>query len=189
MDYAASATASLVLYAAYAELGGHWSSRTLIAASLWFFFSLPLFARISNRLQAATETIFASRTAGRLIRVAAQWAYNLALYHVFLATGLVEAQAVQALGGAAGGALLTTIASNGFQFGALALAVRGIGSDHGNVTLAICATVLFTALAIHDVAIARPLFIAAGGAVAMLVIGTGMVRELRRTLKDQEDMS
>lgn len=178
-EYLISAVAALTLYGAYAQLGGRWANAALIAASAWFFFSLPLFARASNWLHARVAAATGSPTLGRLARLVVQWCYNLALYHLFLETGIVERSAVGALGGAAGGALLTTVASNGFQFIALGLADRGFGRRDGNVTLAICLTVLVTALAVHDVPAARPLFIAFGAAVTLLTVLFGASRELR----------
>jgi nicotinic acid mononucleotide adenylyltransferase len=172
----------LLLYLAYAGGHGAWGNLTLLLTAAFVGLFLPHYSKLSNKLEEKLQFHTASVTPGRLGRLAAQLLFNLGIFSAFLHGGVISPQKVAWLGGVFWIALLTTAASQGIQYIALALASRDIGEKNRNVVVGLSMNVVVTALATLGLPWARTLFHVIGLGFGGLVFGLGLLSDLRARL-------
>jgi len=170
------------MFVSYGYAHGTWSNPSLIGVSTFIAFSLPTYARLSNRIEERANNLLALVTIGRLARFAAQLAFNAVVFWLLIAGGAIEKTAISHVGGWLSAALLTTVASQGAQFIGAWLFRRNIGDANRNAMVGLSANILVTALATAGIPLAVAVFQAAGIGLAVLVFGIGLLSDLRGRL-------
>lgn len=166
-----------VTYLSYAFAHGAWDNATLIAVASFVALALPWYSRLSNLIEQRANYLSARITVGRLARAAAQFAFNLAIFVLLDAGGVLRAP--EAVGGILAAAVLTTAASQGAQFFGMVLYHRGIGDLTRNVMVGLSANIVVTALAVAGVPVAREVFLVAALGFGGFVFLVGLVSDLR----------
>lgn len=169
----------LVFYVCYAFARDIWANPTLIAVALFIGMNVPQYSRLSGRIEEQLQYRSATVTAGRLGRFAFQMAFNLIVYALFLAGGVVASVGIHAVGGVLGAALLTTLASQGFQYAGQTAARFGYGQPDWNVLVGLSANVFLAAMALAGFPAARVLFLVAAIAFGVFVLALGISSDLR----------
>lgn len=169
----------LVFYICYALARDTWLNPTLIAVSLFIGMNVPQYSRLSGRIEEHLQYISATVTLGRVGRFAFQLAFNLIVYALFLAGGVVAAVGVDAVGGIFGAALLTTLASQGFQYAGQTAARLSYGQADWNVLIGLSANVFLSAMALAGFPAARALFLAAAIVFGVVVLALGISSDVR----------
>ena len=100
-------------YLSYAYAHGSWANPALIGVSVFVGVFLPSYAKLSNKAELWANNQFGFVTAGRLGRFIPQYAFNLAVFGVMLWGGALNRDGIASVGGFAGAALVTTLASQG----------------------------------------------------------------------------
>ncbi|MCS1350242.1 GNAT family N-acetyltransferase [Mechercharimyces sp. CAU 1602] len=172
----------VLMYVAYAYPNQDWFNAGLVSVSLFVAIFLPYYSRISNKIDEWLCFKTAFVTPGRVGRFAAQWVFNLVVFYVFLASGVITVANADALGGVLGISLLTTAASQGIQYVAITLANREIGNVNRNVAWGLAFNILVTAAAALGIGWMRPVFIFSGLLFGALVFGIGMLSDLRSVI-------
>ncbi|SFS30709.1 GNAT family N-acetyltransferase [Marininema halotolerans] len=170
---------AVLMYLAYAFAGDAWLNPGLLGVSLFIGFCLPYYSKISNRVDEWFAFKTALVTPGRIGRFIIQLIFNLSVFFTFLATGVVRSEDAGALGGVWGIAMLTTAASQGIQYLAIALANREIGETNRNVAAGLSINILITAAAAAGLGWTRPAFIVVGIVFGVVVFGIGMASDWR----------
>jgi len=122
-----------LMYLAYAWAHGRWENAALISVCSFIGFFMPLYAKLSNKIERWASFHTASISAGRLARFVPQYAFNLAAFWLILRGGGFDRVGMASVGGYEIAALVTTFASQGAQYFGLALSNRGIGDPNRNV--------------------------------------------------------
>jgi hypothetical protein len=174
-----AAFAGLLTYLCYAYAHNSWTNPALIGVALFFALFMPTYTRISNKIEIWSNNQFGFVTAGRLGRFAFQFAVNLALFAVMLWGGGMSRTGVATVGGIAGAALVTSLASQGLQYLGFYLFARGIGDLNRNVLVALCITVVLTALGTAGLPYAREAFLVVGLGLGGLLLLVGLLSDLR----------
>ncbi len=168
-----------LMYASYAFAGGTWSNGGLVFISAFVGVFLPFYSRISNKAEEIACLKTALVTAGRLARFAFQFAFNLFIFRVLIVSGVVSHENISRVGGFAGVAAVTTVASQGIQYLCIIFANREIGNKNANVMLGLSANIVVTALSASGVSWVRPVFLANGIVFGLLVFGVGIASDIR----------
>jgi len=174
-----AAFGGLVSYLSYAWAHGSWANPTLIAVSVFVAGFLPTYAKLSNKSALWAENRFGFVTAGKLGRFLPQYAFNLAVFWVFLWGGAVNVAGMASVGGAAGAALVTTAISQGAQYLGLYLFQRGIGDANRNVLVGVVVNLLLSAFGTAGVPLAREAYIVMGTVLGLVFFGVGFLSDLR----------
>jgi len=169
----------VLMYAAYAAGFNAWDNAALIAVTAFIGLALPSYSRWSNRIEQRANHAFALVTVGRLARFVPQFLFNLAAFLIIQWGGVFGPADLDQVGGIVGAAALTTAASQGAQYIAIALFNRNIGDINRNVLLALSLNIVVTALALAGLEIVREAFIVGGIALALFVFGGGLLSDLR----------
>lgn len=171
--------AGLLTYLCYAYAHDSWTSPALIGVAFFFALFLPTYTTISNKIEIRSNNRFGFVTAGRLGRFLFQFAVNLALFAVMVWDGGMSRTGVATVGGVAGAALVTSLASQGLQYLGSYLFMRGVGDLNRNVLVALCVTTVLTALGTAGLPFAREAFLAAGFGIGGLLVLVGVLSDLR----------
>lgn len=171
--------AGLLTYLCYAYAHDSWMNPALIGVALFFALFMPTYTTISNKIEIWSNNRCGFVTAGRLGRFLFQFAVNLALFAVMLWDGGMSRAGVATVGGIAGAALVTSLASQGLQYVGGYLFMRGIGDLNRNVLAALCVTTVLTALGTAGLPYAREAFLAAGFGIGGLLLLVGVLSDLR----------
>ncbi|MBN9061404.1 MAG: hypothetical protein J0H41_03055 [Rhizobiales bacterium] len=167
------------MYLAYAIAHGAWLNPYLIGVCCFIAAFLPKYSILSNKIEERVNFRFAVVTLGRASRFAMQATMNLAIWSLFVHGHVTPVDGLRGVGGVAGVAILTTLASVGAQFIAQFLFNRGVGDLNRNVMAALCLNIVFTALATIGVpALATAFMIVSlglGGALFLM----GVLSDLR----------
>ncbi|MFC3638803.1 hypothetical protein ACFONL_15775 [Camelimonas fluminis] len=174
-----AACVGVIMYLSYAWGHAAWSNLALVSVSVIVCLLLPAYSRVSNRVEELVNHRWAVVTFGRLGRFAAQYLFNVAVFGAFLAGGVVPDAGFRGLGGVAGAALLTTLASQGVQYMALALYNRGVGDQNRNVLAALSINIVATALSTTGAPLFRHVMVIMGCGFGGLVFGLGVLSDLR----------
>jgi hypothetical protein len=169
----------LLTYASYGYAHGTWAEPALIGISAFVGICLPSYARLSNKIEEKVNDIFALITAGRVARFGAQLVFNLAALWLLTLGGAIEKSAILHVGGVLAAAVLTTTASLGAQFIGAWLFRRNIGDLNRNAMVGLSGNIIVTALATAGVPAAVLAFQIAGTGLAVLVLGIGILSDLR----------
>ena len=140
-----AAFAGLLTYSCYAYAHNSWTNPALIGVALFFALFMPTYSRISNKIEIWSNNQFGYVTGGRLGRFVFQFAVNLVLFAVMLYGHGMSRSGVATVGGIAGAALVTSLASQGLQYLGIYLYARGIGDYNRNVLAGLCINTVLTA--------------------------------------------
>ena len=174
-----AAFVGLLTYLSYAYAHGSWTNPALIGVSLFTGLFLPTYAKLSNKAELWAQNQFGFVTAGRIGRFVPQYAFNLAVFWVFLWGGALNRDGVESVGGFAGAALVTSLASQGSQYLGLYLFQRGIGDANRNVLVGVSINMLLAAFGTAGVPGAREAFLIVGFALGAVLFGVGFLSDIR----------
>lgn len=169
----------VLMYASYAFGFDAWGNPVLIAVTALIGIALPTYSRLSNRIEQRVNYALALVTGGRIARFTAQFSFNLCALGIIQLGGVFGDANLQALGGLAGAAALTTAASQGAQYLAIMLFNRNVGDLNRNVLIALSLNIVVTAGAIIGIPIVQEAFIVLGIGFAVFVFGGGVLSDLR----------
>jgi nicotinic acid mononucleotide adenylyltransferase len=174
-----AAFGGLITYVLYAYAHGSWSNLALIAVSVFVGVFLPSYAKFSNKAELWANNRFGFVTAGKLGRFLPQYVFNLIVFWMLLAGDALNRAGMASVGGAAGAALVTTLASQGAQYLAIYLFQRGVGDANRNVLVGVLVNSILAALGTAGVPYARELFLLSGLVLGLLFFGVGVLSDLR----------
>jgi nicotinic acid mononucleotide adenylyltransferase len=177
-----AAFAGLLTYFCYAYAHNSWTNLALIGVALFFALFMPTYSKISNKAELWANNRFGFVTGGRLARFVFQFAVNLALFAVMLWGGGMSRAGVESVGGIAGAALVTSLASQGLQYLGSYLFARGIGDLNRNVLVGLCVNTVLTALGTAGLPYAREAFLALGFGLGGLLLLVGILSDLRSVI-------
>ncbi len=174
-----AAFAGLLTYFCYAYAHNSWTNPALIGVAVFFALFMPTYGKVSNKVELWANNRFGYVTGGRLARFVFQFCVNLALFAIMLWGGGMSRSGVATVGGIAGAALVTSLASQGVQYLGGYLFARGIGDLNRNVLVGLCITTVLTALGTAGLPYAREAFLAVGFGLGGLLLLVGVLSDLR----------
>jgi hypothetical protein len=172
----------LVMYVSYAYAHGSWANPALIGVSVFSGVFLPSYSKLSNKAELWANNQFGFVTAGKLGRFLPQLVFNLAVFWLCFWGGAFNVVGLTSVGGFAGAALLTTLASQGTQYLGGYLVARGIGDANRNTLVSLVFNIVLAALGTAGVPGAREAFLILGFALGVLFFGIGLLSDLRSVL-------
>ena len=174
-----AAFVGLLSYLSYAYAHGSWTNPVLIGVSVFVGVFMPSYAKLSNKSEVWANNRFGFWTAGRLGRFAPQFAFNLVMFWLMLSAGALNQAGIASVGGFAGAALITTLASQGTQYLGGFLFVRGIGDANRNTQVGVSVNLVLAALGTAGVPGARELFLIMGFGLGGVLFGVGLLSDIR----------
>jgi Cytidylyltransferase-like len=177
-----AAFGGLLTYLSYAYAHGSWTNLTLVCVSVFIGAFLPTYAKLSNKAELWANNQFGFVTAGRLGRFLPQLAFNLVIFWLMLWGGALNQHGISSVGGFAGAALVTTLASQGTQFLGGYLVARGVGDANRNTLVGLLVNVVLAALGTAGVPYAREAFLIVGFVLGALFFGIGLLSDIRSLL-------
>lgn len=174
-----AAFAGLLTYLCYAYAHGSWTNPALIGVAIFFAAFMPTYTRLSNKAELWANNRFGFVTAGRLGRFVPQFLFNLVVFAVMLWGGGMSRSGVATVGGIAGAALVTSLASQGLQYLGGYLFARGIGDLNRNVLVGLCVNTVLTALGTAGLPYGREAFLLLGLGFGGLLLLVGILSDLR----------
>ncbi|MBS0547375.1 MAG: adenylyltransferase/cytidyltransferase family protein [Proteobacteria bacterium] len=174
-----AAFVGLLTYLSYAYAHGSWANPALIGVSLFTGLFLPTYAKLSNKAELWAQNRFGFVTAGRLGRFVPQYGFNLAVFWVLLWGGALNRVGMASVGGFAGAALVTSLASQGSQYLGLYLFQRGYGDANRNVLAGVSINLVLAAFGTAGVPFAREAFLVLGLLLGAVLFGIGLLSDLR----------
>ena len=174
-----AAFAGLLTYLCYAYAHDSWMNPALIGVAIFFAVFMPTYTRISNKAELWANNRFGFVTAGRLGRFVPQFAFNLVAFAVMLWGGGMSRTGVATVGGIAGAALITSLASQGLQYLGGYLFARGIGDLNRNVLIGLCVNTVLTALGTAGLPYGREAFLLLGLGLGGFLLMVGILSDLR----------
>ena len=177
-----AAFGGLLTYLSYAYAHHSWANASLIGVALFIGVFSPSYARLSNKAELWTNNRFGFVSIGRLGRFFPQYLFNLAVFGVTLWGGALDRAGIASVGGIAGAALVTTLASQGAQYVGIFLVQRGIGDMNRNVLAGLMANIVLTALGTAGIPYAREAFLIVGLGLGGLVYTIGVLSDIRSVI-------
>ncbi|WP_425064471.1 hypothetical protein [Reyranella sp.] len=174
-----AAFGGLLTYLSYAYAHGSWANPVLICVSIFVGVFLPSYAKLSNKAELWANNQFGFVTAGRLGRFIPQLAFNLVMFWLMLWGGALNQLGMASVGGIAGAALVTTLASQGTQYLGGYLVARGIGDANRNTLVGILINVTLAALGTAGVPGAREGFLFVGFGLGGALFVVGLLSDIR----------
>ncbi len=174
-----AAFGGLLTYVSYACAHGSWANPTLMAVSVFIGLFLPTYSKLSNKAELWANNRFGFVTAGRFGRFLPQLAFNLAVFWTCLWGGAFNQAGIASVGGFAGAALLTTLASQGTQYLGGYCVARGIGDANRNTLVGLLANIILAALGTAGIPGAREAFLVLGFVLGALFFGVGLLSDIR----------
>lgn len=167
------------MYAGYGT--AHDAFANIYLASMCIFVGafIPYYSKISNKLEEHVNLRTARVSLGRLARFMPQLAFNLGVFLVLIWGAVFPVSTLSAFGGVFGAAVLTTGASQGLQYLALALANREVGDRNRNVLMALSVNIVVTALATVGMPWAKNAFLIMGVTFGLLFVAVGVLSDWR----------
>ncbi len=111
-----AAFSGLFSYFCYGYAHGSFGNAALIGVSLFVGVFSPTYVKLSNKAELWVNGHFGFVTAGRFGRFLPQYAFNLAVFWIMQWGGALNRAGLESVGGFASAALVTTLASQGFQY-------------------------------------------------------------------------
>lgn len=174
-----AAFGGLMMYVSYAYAHGSWANPVLIGVSVFSGVFLPSYSKLSNKAELWANNQFGFVTAGKLGRFLPQLAFNLAVIWLCFVGGAFNLAGIASVGGWAGAAVLTTLASQGTQYLGGYLVARGIGDANRNTIISIVFNMALAGLGTAGVPGAREAFLILGFVLGILFFGIGLLSDLR----------
>lgn len=178
-SYGLSAFVGVVTYLAYGSLNHAWSNWVLFAVGLYMFLSIPIYSKLSNKIETVVTTRTRLETGGRIARFIPQLLVNLVLLWVFLEGQVIDPSGLVGIGGFFATAAWITIVSQGGQYLANWLARRNVGDADRNVVLAVSISATVNALAVSGVTWIQPIYIVLSLSFGAAIFGVGVVADTR----------
>ena len=178
-SYGLSAFVGVVTYLAYGSLNQAWGNWVLAAVGLYMFLSIPIYSKLSNRIEVAITNRTRLETVGRIARYVPQLLVNLALLWVFVEGQVIDPRGLEGIGGFFATAAWITIVSQGGQYLANWLAQKDIGDADPNVVLAVSVSAIVNALAVSGVTWIHPIYIGLSLSFGALIFGVGVVADTK----------
>jgi len=177
-----AAFGGLLTYVSYAYAHGSWANPTLVAVSLFIGAFLPTYSKLSNMAELWANNRFGFVTAGRFGRFLPQLAFNLVVFWACLWGGAFNQAGIASVGGFAGAALITTLASQGAQYLGGYLVARGIGDANRNTLVALVVNTTLAGLGTAGIPGAREAFLILGFLLGALFFGVGLLSDIRSVI-------
>jgi hypothetical protein len=177
-----AAFGGLMMYVSYAYAHGSWANPALIGVSVFSGVFLPSYSKLSNKAELWANNQFGFVTAGKLGRFLPQLAFNLAVIWLCYVGGAFNLAGIASVGGWAGAAVLTTLASQGTQYLGGYLVARGIGDANRNTIVSIVFNMALAGLGTAGVPGAREGFLILGFGLGFLFFGIGLLSDLRSVM-------
>jgi nicotinic acid mononucleotide adenylyltransferase len=174
-----AAFGGLLTYVSYAYAHSSWANPTLMAVSVFIGLFLPTYSKLSNKAELWANNRFGFVTAGRFGRFLPQLLFNLAVFWACLWGGAFNQTGIASVGGFAGAALITTLASQGTQYLGAYFVARGIGDANRNTLVGLVANIILAALGTAGIPGAREGFLIFGFALGTLFFGVGLLSDIR----------
>jgi hypothetical protein len=174
-----AAFGGLLTYVSYAYAHGSWANPTLIAVSVFIGVFLPSYSKLSNKAELWANNQFGFVTAGKFGRFLPQLVFNLAVFWTCLWGGAFNLAGIASVGGFAGAALVTTLASQGTQYLGGYLVARGIGDANRNTLIALVVNTTLAGLGTAGISGAREAFLILGFLLGALFFGVGLLSDIR----------
>jgi hypothetical protein len=174
-----AAFAGLLTYLCYAYAHDSWTNPSLIGVAIFFAIFMPTYTKLSNKAELWANNRFGFVTAGRLGRFVLQFGFNLVIFAVMLWGGGMSRSGVATVGGIAGAALVTSLASQGLQYLGSYLFARGIGDFNRNVLVGLCVNTVLTALGTAGLPYGREAFFLLGFGLGGFLFLVGLLSDLR----------
>ena len=174
-----AAFGGLLTYVSYAYAHSSWANPVLISVSIFVGIFLPSYAKLSNKAELWANNQFGFVTAGRFGRFIPQLAFNLVMFWLMLWGGALNQLGMASVGGIAGAALVTTLASQGTQYFGGFLVARGVGDANRNTLVGLLVNVTLAALGTAGVPGAREGFFFLGFGLGGTLFLVGLLSDLR----------
>lgn len=174
-----AAFGGLVTYVSYAYAHGSWANPALIGMSVFVGVFLPSYSKLSNKAELWANNRFGFVTAGRLGRFLPQLGFNLAVFWLWQWGGALNQVGIASVGGFAGAALVTTLASQGTQYLGGYLVARGIGDANRNTLVGLLVNAILAALGTAGIPGAREAFLLMGFILGTAFFGIGLLSDIR----------
>lgn len=168
-----------LMYVSYGWTHQVFDNPWLIALSVFIGGFIPYYSKLSNKLEERVNLRTAMVSPGRLARFVPQLIFNLGVFAILSFAQIVPVDNLSSMGGITGTALLTTFASQGMQYLALALANREFGEKTRNVLVALSINIVVTALATLGLPAAKILFVCLGVIFGIAFFIVGMLSDWR----------
>lgn len=172
----------VLMYASYGLAHAAFANSVLIVLCAFIGLFIPYYSKLSNKLEEVINLRTALVSLGRLGRFIPQLAFNIGVFIALVEGGVFPPGNLSDLGGVPGIALLTTCASQGMQYIALALANREIGDRNRNVLIALSANIVVTSLATLGLPWLKMAFMGFGLAFGVALFAIGLLSDLRGKL-------
>ena len=177
-----AAFGGFMMYVSYAYAHSSWTNPALIGVSVFSGVFLPSYSKLSNKTELWANNRFGFVTAGKLGRFLPQLAFNLAVIWLCFVGGAFNLAGIASVGGWAGAAVLTTLASQGTQYLGGYLVARGIGDANRNTIVSIVFNMVLAGLGTAGVPGAREAFLILGFGLGALFFGIGLLSDLRSVM-------
>ena len=177
-----AAFGGLLTYVSYAYAHGSWANPTLMAVSVFIGVFLPSYSKLSNKAELWANNRFGFVTAGKFGRFLPQLVFNLAVFWTCLWGGAFNLAGIASVGGFAGAALVTTLASQGTQYLGGYLVARGIGDANRNTLVALVVNTTLAGLGTAGIPGAREAFLILGFLLGALFFGVGLLSDIRSVI-------
>jgi len=143
---------------------------------------LPSYSKLSNKAELWANNKFGFVTAGKLGRFFPQLVFNLAVFWACLWGGAFNLAGIASVGGFAGAALVTTLASQGTQYLGGYFVARGIGDANRNTLVGLLVNIILAALGTAGIPGAREAFLIFGFVLGGLFFGVGLLSDIRSVI-------
>ena len=174
-----AAFGGLLTYLSYAYAHGSWANPTLMAVSVFIGVFLPSYSKLSNKAELWANNRFGFVTAGKFGRFLPQLVFNLAVFWACLWGGAFNLVGIASVGGFAGAALVTTLASQGTQYLGAYFVARGVGDANRNTLVGLLVNIILAALGTAGIPGAREAFLIFGFVLGALFFGVGLLSDIR----------
>jgi Cytidylyltransferase-like len=174
-----AAFSGLFSYVCYGYAHGSFGNAALIGVSVFVGVFSPTYVKLSNKAETWANGRFGFVTAGRFGRFLPQYAFNLAVFWIMQWGGALNLAGLESVGGFASAALVTTLASQGFQYLGIYLVARGIGDLNRNVLIGVSINLMLAALGTAGVPYAREAFLVMGFGFGAVLFGLGLASDIR----------
>ena len=169
----------LLMYGSYGVAHSALGNPVLIALCVFVGLFIPYYSKLSNKLEEIINLRTAVVSLGRVGRFIPQFVFNVGIFLVLTAGDVFPATNLDTLGGVVGIALLTTCASQGIQYIALAFANREIGDRNRNVLIALSTNIVVTSIATLGLPWAKTAFMGCGLTFGAFMFAIGLLSDWR----------
>ncbi|MGG7177119.1 hypothetical protein ACQPU1_05995 [Clostridium paraputrificum] len=152
----------VLMYICYAYMESNWGNSYLIAVCLFVGFAMPHYTKFSNYAEQKMAKITGKIFMGKIGRFVPQAIFNITVVYILTYAEVIHVENLNVVGGRVIAALLTTFASQGMQYVASELSNREKGNIYFNTALALCLSIVISALAALGIKWVQVLFVVCG---------------------------